>query len=316
MILSATLSVVVLIGMATRSHTTQQAQRIVGDLWLTGAVTVNGTPVTSGIAVFDRNQVKTARNSSATVNLGKWGRIKLEPESEMMLQLASGLIGGNQLSGLSAISANNGVKTRVTTPHVRIEADGTEVSLVSIEVQPQRTCVVANRGSVRLTAGPKVSTLGPGQALSFNAAGAEKNNLCEGLKASSSPKPLAMAGAVTAATLIPLTIDAVASARGVVVTPRTTPNEVVPQSSPPPTSNNTSNPTTPVKPPPPFSVCNCKYDKYGEPLSLDQRVMIRHVLPNGRCQTLTLDCKGLLGHFNLNGTPRANHAQDECSMCS
>lgn len=313
--LRATLYVVVLTVVVMLSNTSQQAQRMTGDLWLTGSVTVNGTPVTSGIAVFDNSRVKTARGSAATVNVGKSGRIKLEPEAEMILQLADGLIGGRQLSGLSAISANKGVRAKVSTPHVLVEADGTEVGLVSIDVKSEYTCVVANRGGVRLTAGQKVSILGPGQALSFDARGPEKISHCEGLKTSSFVKPLAAAGAVTAASLIPLTRDAVASVRGVVVTPNTAPSEVVPQSSPPPTSNNTNNPTTPVKPPPPFSVCNCKYDKDGKPLSNDQRVMIRHILPNGQCETLTLSCNGLLGHFNLNGTPRAGHSQDECGMC-
>lgn len=298
------------------SSTPQQAQRLAGDLWLTGAVTVNDTPVRSGIAVFNNSRVKTSRGSAATLNLGKLGRIKLEPEAEMILQFADGLIGGNQHSGLSAISANKGVRTKVSTPHVLVEGDGAEVSLVSIDVKPEYTCVVANRGSLRLTAGQKVSTLNQGQALSFDVRGPEKISHCEGLKASSSARPLAVAGTVTAATLIPLTMDAIGSSRGSIVTPGTAPSEVVPQSPAPPGSNNTGNPTTPVKPPPPFSVCNCKYDKDGKPLSNDQRVMIRHVLPNGRCETLTLDCHGLLGHFNLNGTPRAGHAQDQCGMCS
>ncbi len=313
--LRVTLSAAILTVTTMLSSTPQQAQRVAGDLWLTGSVTLNGTPVTSGITVFDSSRIKTARSSSATVNLGKLGRIKLEPEAEMILQFAQGLIGGTQLAGLIAVSANKGVKAKVSTPHVLVEADGTAVGLVSIDVKPEYTCVMVNRGTARLTAGQKVSTLQQGQALSFDARGPEKSSHCEGLKSSSLAKPVPAAGAVTAATLIPLTVSAVASARGVVVTPHTTPSEVVPQSSPPPTANNTNNPTTPIKPPPPFSVCNCKYDRDGKPLSNDQRVTIRHVLPNGRCQTLTVDCNGLLGHFNLNGTPRANHAQDECGMC-
>ena len=218
----------------TFSSIPQNAQRVAGDLWLTGAVTMNGTSVTSGITVFNNSQVKTARGSSATVNLGKLGRIKLEPESEMILQFANGLIGGNQLAGLTAISANKGIKSKVTTPHVLVEADGSNVGLVSIDVKPEYTCVVVNRGSVRLTAGPKVSYLSQGQALSFNARGPETMSHCEGLQSSRLAKPLAVAGAVTAATLIPLTRDAFASVRGTTVTPSTTASEVTNQSSPPP----------------------------------------------------------------------------------
>lgn len=314
-LMRVTLYVVVLTIVVTLSSISQKAQRVAGDLWLTGAVTMNGTAVTSGMTVFNNSQVKTARSSSATVNLGKLGRIKLEPESEMVLQFDNSLIGGNQLAGLAAISANKGIRSKVTTPHVLVEADGTEMGLVSVDVKPEYTCVVVNRGNVRLTAGQKVSYLSQGQALSFDARGPEKVSHCKGLKSSSRlAKPLAVAGTVTAAALIPLTRDAVASVRGGVVTPDTTAGEVTNQSSPPPTSTATNNPTTPVKPAPPFSVCACKYDKNGQPLSLTQRIMICRVGADGQPTTLTVGCSALLTYFNLNGTPRAGE-NVRCDMC-
>ncbi len=297
------------------SNIPQNAQRVAGDLWLTGAVTMNGTAVTSGMTVFNNSQVKTARGGSATVNLGKLGRIKLEPESEMVLQFANGLIGGNQLAGLTAISANKGIRSKVTTPHVLVEADGTDVGLVSIDVKPEYTCVVVNRGSVRLTASKKISSLSQGQALSFDARGPEAISHCAGLRSARLAKPLAVAGAVTAATLIPLTRDAFASIRGTTVTPSTAAGEVTNQSSPPPTATATNNPTTPVKPPPPFSVCNCKFDKDGKALSNTQRVDICHVAGNDNRNSLIIDCSGLLGHFNLNGTARNGHLNDVCGIC-
>ncbi len=296
------------------SNIPQNAQRVAGDLWLTGAVTMNGTAVTSGMTVFNNSQVKTARGGSATVNLGKLGRIKLEPESEMVLQFANGLIGGNQLAGLTAISANKGIRSKVTTPHVLVEADGTDVGLISIDVKPEYTCVVVNRGTVRLTAGKKISSLGPGQALSFNARGPETVSHCEGLKSSRLAKPLTVAGAVTAATLIPLTRDAVVSVRGITVTPSTTAGEVTNQSSPPPTSTATNNPTTPVKPPAAFSVCNCKYDKDGKPLSTTQFQAVCQVSAFGRLETI-VSCTNLLTYFNLNGTPRTGFENYRCGGC-
>ncbi len=309
------LYVLVLAITLTFSNIPQNAQRVAGDLWLTGAVTMNGTAVTSGMTVFNNSQVKTARGGSATVNLGKLGRIKLEPESEMVLQFANSLIGGNQLAGLTAISANKGIRSKVTTPHVLVEADGTDVGLVSIDVKPEYTCVVVNRGSVRLTAGSKVSSLSQGQARSFDARGPEAISHCEGLRSARLAKPLAIAGAVTAATLIPLTRDAFASVRGTAVTSSTTAGEVTNQSSPPPTATATNNPTTPVKPPPPFSVCNCKFDKDGKALSNTQRVDICHVAGTGNQNSLIIDCSGLLGHFNLNGTARNGHSNDVCGIC-
>lgn len=313
--LRITLYVVIGIFVMTFSSLSQKAQRVAGDLWLTGTVTLNGTSVASGVTVFNSNQVRTARGSSATVNLGRLGRIKLEPESEMVLQFDNSLIGGTQLAGLIAISANKGVKSKVSTPHVLVEADGAEVGLISIDVKPEYTCVVVNRGNVRLTSGQKVVTLRQGEALSFDIRGPERVSHCEGLKSSQFAKPLAVAGAVSAATLIPLTRDAVASVRGTTVTPTTTASQVTNQSSPPPTPTSTNNPTTPVKPPPPFSVCNCKYDKDGKPLSTTQRVDICQVAPNGTRTSTIVNCTELLLYFNLNGTPRAGFEQYRCGIC-
>lgn len=316
--LRVTLYTVILTVVLTFSSIPQNAQRVAGDLWLTGSVTLNGTSVSSGITVLNNSQVKTGRSSSATVNLGKLGRIKLEPESELVLQFNNSLIGGNQLAGLTAISANKGIKTRVSTPHVLVEGDGADVGLVSIDVKPEYTCVVANRGAVRLTSGQKVSTLRAGEALSFDSRGPEKVSHCEGLKAAGLAKPLAVVGAVSAATLIPLTRDALSATRGTTVAQNTNTAapQVTNQSTPPPTSTSNNNPTTPVKPPPPYSVCDlCKYDKDGKPLSNSIRVMIAHITGNDACNNLTVDCHALLGHFNLNGTPRNGHLRDQCGMC-
>ncbi|MBS1811290.1 MAG: hypothetical protein JST84_24210 [Acidobacteria bacterium] len=292
----------------------QSSQRLTGDLWIAGAVTLNNTPATSGVAVFNNSQIKTARNSSATVNLGKLGRIKLEPEVEMSLQFSNGLIGGTQKSGLMAVSANQGVRTKVSTPHVLVESDGAQLGLFSIEVKSECTCVMVNRGKATLTVGQKITQLAQGQALSFDLNGPEKVGHCEGLKASGLGKPLAIAGAVTAATLIPLTRDSISAVRGTAITSATT-SQATNQSVIPPTTNATNNPTTPVKPPPAFQVCGCSFDKDGKALAPAQASTICHVGGNGNKETQAVACAALTAHLNLNGTPRAGHSQDSCGAC-
>lgn len=308
-LLTASLAVVINIAVIP-----QNSPRLTGDLWVTGAVTLNNIPATSGVTVFNNSQIKTTRNSSATVNLGKIGRIKLEPEADIMLQFSGNLIGGTQKSGLAAVSANQGVKTKVTTPHVLIESDGSQLGLVSIEVKSEYTCVMVNRGVTTLTSGRKVTQLNQGQALSFDANGPEKTGHCEGLKAASYVKPLGVVGAVSAATLIPLTRDSVNAVRGTSAAPVTA-SEATNQSATPPTSTATNNPTTPVKPPPAFTVCNCTFDKDGKALAPAQATTICHINANGSKETQVIACAALLAHFNLNGTPRAGHAQDSCGSC-
>lgn len=292
----------------------QNSQRVTGDLWVTGSVMLNNSLATSGIAVFNNSQIKTTGSSSATVNLGKLGRIKLEPDAEMLLQFSGNVIGGNQKSGLIAVSANQGVKTKVITPQVLIESDGSQVGLVSIEVKPEWTCVMVNRGGATLSSGRKVTQLTQGQALSFDMNGPEKNGHCEGFKRAAYAKPLGAVGAVTAATLIPLTRDSISAVRGTAITPATT-SEATNQSAIPPTLNATNNPTTPVKPPPAFQLCGCAFDNAGNPLAASQVTGICHVAETGNRRTQSITCASLQTHFNLNGTPRAGHSQDSCGAC-
>jgi hypothetical protein len=293
----------------------QPTQRITGDMWISGDVSLNNVPATSGVTVFNNSQIKTTRNSSATVNLGKLGRVKLEPESEVRLQFSSDLIEGVQGLGLMAVSANKGIKAKVMTPHVLVESNGAELGLISVEVNREYTCVVVNRGTATLTSNRKITQLKQGDALSFDTNGPEKVSHCEGLKSASNFKPLLVTGAVTAAALLPLTRESISTVRGVSTIP-VGPNEVSNQSATPPQVNASKNPTTPIKPPVAFLQCGCKFDKDGKALDPGQQVSFCHVAGNGNRNLITTSCAGLTGHFNLNGTPRAGHLNDKCFTCS
>lgn len=293
----------------TISGVPQTRQRLAGDLWVSGTVTMNGVPATSGIAVFNDSQIKTGRGSSASVNLGQQGRIKLEPETDMTIQFGQKLIGGNQVSGLSAISKNPNVQMRVTTPHVLIECNAcSQAALVSVEVKPEYTCVVVNQGLVTTTSGGKITQMRAGQALSFDANGPEKISHCEGLAGAAFVKPLIIGGGAAAAAIVPLARQSVAAVQS--VPPATASSSGVT----PPTVGN-GNPTTPVDPPPAHIICGCPLDERGRSLVNGQKTLIQHVAGNGRCNTLEVDCNAITGHFNLNGTPRNGHLLDQCGTC-
>src|SRR5262249_27464852 len=92
-----------------------QATKAAGELSVTGSVMINGTPAISGATVFSDSKIKTSRNSAATVNLGKQGRVQLGPESEMTLRFVDGNIGGNLTAGRAVVNAPAGVSVNVAT---------------------------------------------------------------------------------------------------------------------------------------------------------------------------------------------------------
>src|SRR2546421_5729553 len=85
----------------------------VGDLTITGrgtsadaAVTVNGEPASSGRTVFSSAVITTPDGLTAVLNLGKAGRIRLEPGSTFSMSVNDDAVSGDLSAGnLTVISA-------------------------------------------------------------------------------------------------------------------------------------------------------------------------------------------------------------------
>jgi hypothetical protein len=97
--LTACLSVAIL---ATYSMIALAAQgNAVGDLTITGksGVTVNGETAQSGRTIFSSSLVTTSENSGATLNLGKFGKIEVAPNSTFDLKVDNNGVAGNLVEG-------------------------------------------------------------------------------------------------------------------------------------------------------------------------------------------------------------------------
>jgi hypothetical protein len=97
--LTACLSVAIL---ATYSMIALAAQgNAVGDLTITGksGVTVNGETAQSGRTIFSSSLVKTSENSGATLNLGKFGKIEVAPNSTFDLKVDNNGAAGDLVEG-------------------------------------------------------------------------------------------------------------------------------------------------------------------------------------------------------------------------
>jgi hypothetical protein len=97
--LTACLSVAIL---ATYSMIALAAQgNAVGDLTIIGksGVTVNGEAAQSGRTIFSSSLVKTSENSGATLNLGKFGKIEVAPNSTFDLKVDNNGVAGDLVEG-------------------------------------------------------------------------------------------------------------------------------------------------------------------------------------------------------------------------
>ena len=117
--------------------------QIVGQISLTGSVTINDKKAISGTSVFNnaRLNVACAAGNRATVNLGRLGRIELTPGSQMVLKFSDGLISGDLVMGKIVVNSSPGVKVAINTPEGVSATDGKESSVLAVATQRGVRCV-------------------------------------------------------------------------------------------------------------------------------------------------------------------------------
>jgi len=122
----------------------------VGQLIVTGSVTVNDKRAITGTTVFTESRIAVAcaKGSSALINLGRLGRIELMSGSKLVLRFTDGLIGGDLMEGKAVVNTPAGVKVAVNTPDGVSSADGADAAVTPVVTQRGVRCVpVATAGS-------------------------------------------------------------------------------------------------------------------------------------------------------------------------
>ena len=116
-------------------------------------VVVNGERAFSGRTFFSDGKVETTDGTTATVNLGKLGRIQLAPSSSLTLSFAEGRIAGTLSKGNVSVSNTEGVAVTIDTPNDSVRNEGTSASRFSVSVADGKTAVAIENGTVRSNGG-------------------------------------------------------------------------------------------------------------------------------------------------------------------
>ncbi|HEV2914450.1 MAG TPA: hypothetical protein VGX92_14325 [Pyrinomonadaceae bacterium] len=154
----AVLSVYSMVVLATPGQTGPS-----GELSVSGQVTVNGQSAISGATVFTDSTVATAQNSSATIILGKLGRVELLPSSSMKVSFNETTISGMLESGRARISTPAGILVNISTKDATVVGDGKQANAFTIDTECGNTIVATQAGLVELRAGAKVTQVAAGQ---------------------------------------------------------------------------------------------------------------------------------------------------------
>jgi hypothetical protein len=180
----------------------QVTPRLAGDLSVRGAVTLNGVSTANGATVFDGGRIKTGSNGAAIVNLGKLGQVELGEDSELILQIGAGVIGGNLHAGRATVSVPAGVRVNVQTVDGIAVSEGKDASVITVDVACGNTRVNSSRSEAKVTSGNRVEVVAAGQEVAVGAQATGDPQRCPRLAQARATAGAGLTGGALAALII------------------------------------------------------------------------------------------------------------------
>jgi len=123
------------------------------EITISGQVTVNGQPAVSNSTILSGSTISTGAGSSATVSLGKTGRVEVLEDSNLSLQFSDNSIVGTVIQGKVRIANAAGVATTIATKDTTVIADAGQADSFVVEVECSHTHVDTSAGIVTMREG-------------------------------------------------------------------------------------------------------------------------------------------------------------------
>ncbi len=115
------------------------AAQLSGELWTSGDATVNGKTATTGLTVLSGNRIQTGKNGTAVITLGKLGRLKLQPESDLILNFTETTINGHLSTGKALVNAPESVLVNIKTPCGEFDSAQQMMASTTLEITAATT---------------------------------------------------------------------------------------------------------------------------------------------------------------------------------
>jgi hypothetical protein len=134
-----------------------------GELSVIGNVTANGQKAISGGTIFSDSVIVTAKESSATVSLGRLGRIELLANTSIKLSFGDNSIMGLLDSGSARVSTPVSVLVNLTTKDGSVVVDGSQATSFRVSTENGNTVVTTESGLAVLRSGTTVKQIAAGE---------------------------------------------------------------------------------------------------------------------------------------------------------
>lgn len=109
-------------------------QDIKGEIAVNGQVTVNGQTAVSNSTIVSGSTIVTGTNSSATVSLGKNGRVELLSDTTLTVKFSDNSIVGMLSAGKVRVTNSAGIATTVTTRNATVIADTGQANTFTVDI--------------------------------------------------------------------------------------------------------------------------------------------------------------------------------------
>jgi hypothetical protein len=101
----------------------------------TAQVTVNGEVAQTGRSIFSASTITTSENTTATINLGKVGKIELAPNSSLTVDFDQASITGSLTSGSATVSAATGTNAVINTLNGSVSTESAHSSVFTANAE-------------------------------------------------------------------------------------------------------------------------------------------------------------------------------------
>ena len=162
-----------------------------GEITVVGQVTVNGQIAVSNTTILSGSTIVTGPDSSATVSLGKTGRVEVLDNSSLVLNFSPSGIVAVVSSGKVRVANAAGVPATVTTKNATVIADAGQANNFLVEAECSHTHVDTTSGLVTMREGSTDRQVAAGTSAT---AGNLSQTGCEPCLRPDSAPPVAIAG--------------------------------------------------------------------------------------------------------------------------
>jgi ferric-dicitrate binding protein FerR (iron transport regulator) len=135
-----------------------------GVLSVSGQVTVNGQRVIAGGTLFSDSTISTADQSTASVSIGKLGRVELAPNSNLRLSFADNSLNAMLETGSARISTLAGITVNLTTKDGAVVVDGSQATSFTVNASHGRTSLSTESGLAELRTAGSVKQVAAGES--------------------------------------------------------------------------------------------------------------------------------------------------------